>query len=63
MVQEVEEETDVLLDRYIAHRAASGSPMSRREFTEARRYAEPLDGYGTEIARWIEMRAERALSE
>jgi len=63
VIRGVEEETDVLLDRYIAYRAASGSPMSRRELTEARRYAESLDGYGTEIARWIEMRAERALSE
>ena len=63
LIQVVEEETDVLLDRYIAYRAASGSPMSRREFAEARRYVESFTGYGARLAKSIEMRAERALSE
>ena len=62
LVQGVEEETDVLLDRYIAYRAASGAPISIGELTEARRYVESFGGYSTEIAKSIEMRAKRAIS-
>ena len=62
LVQGVEEETDVLLDRYIAYRAASGAPISIGELTEVRRYVESFGGYSTEIAKSIEMRAKRAIS-
>ncbi len=59
LVQGVEEETDILLDRYIAYRAAAGHPMPREEFEAAARYAAAMRGYGPAIATSIAARARR----
>ena len=49
--------SDVLLDRYIAYRAATGKPMTRRELLDAARYARAMGGYGPKVAKSIAARA------
>ncbi len=60
LIQGVTEQTDVLLDRYIAYRAATGHPLTRKEFEEAARYAAEMGGYGPKVAEAIAVRARRA---
>ncbi len=57
---QVTEQTDVLLDRYIAFRAATGHPLTRKEFEEAARYSAEMGGYGPKVAKAIAVRARRA---
>ncbi len=47
----------VLLDRYIAYRAATWNPMTRRELLDAARYAAAMGGYGPKVAKSIAARA------
>ena len=61
LVQGDKGETDVLLDRYIAYRAAAGRPVSRKEFVDAFRYTKAMGGYGPKVARSIAARARRHL--
>jgi hypothetical protein len=59
LVQGVKEETDVLLDRYIAYRKSVGRPVSHQEFTQAIRYTRGMGGYGQKVARSIAIRARK----
>ncbi len=59
LVQVTQEETDILLDRYIAYRTATGHPMPRREFEAAARYAKAMGGYGPKVTRAIAAQAPR----
>jgi hypothetical protein len=59
LVQGDKGETDVLLDRYIAYRAATGRPVSRKEFVDAIRYTKAMRGYGPKVAKSIAARARR----
>ena len=61
LVQGDKGETDVLLDRYIAYRAATGRPVSRKEFVDAFRYTKAMGGYGPKVAKSIAARARRHL--
>jgi len=46
LVQGDKGETDVLLDRYIAYRAVTGRPVSRKEFVDAFRYTKAMGAMG-----------------
>ena len=61
LVQGTKGETDVLLDRYIAYRAATGRPVSRKEFVDVFRYTKAMGGYGPKVAKSIAARARRHL--
>jgi hypothetical protein len=60
LIQGVDLDSDILLDRYIAYRLAVGRPMSRQDFEETARYTETMLGYGSEVSKAIMARAERA---
>ncbi|MCZ6709484.1 MAG: hypothetical protein O7B25_03895 [Gammaproteobacteria bacterium] len=47
----------MFLDRYIAYRAATGKPMTRRELLDAARYMVAISGYGPKVAESIAARA------
>jgi spermidine synthase/MFS family permease len=44
---------ELLLDRYLSHRAARGDPVSDETLIEAARYAQGMGGYGGKVARSI----------
>ena len=46
LVQGDKGETDVRLDRYVAYRAATGRPVSRKEFVDAFRYTKAMGAMG-----------------
>ena len=58
LVQGRSTHTDILLDRYIAYRQASGSPVSRQELVDTVSYAMTLRGYGPTVARSIGARMQ-----
>ena len=56
LIKGVPKKTDLMLDRYIAYRAAVGNPISKKELVDAARYAVSIGGYGPKVAKSIAAR-------
>jgi spermidine synthase len=55
-----DQETDALLDRYLAHRKNEGDPAHRKELLAAQRYVEAGGQYGAALGEALQARARRA---
>lgn len=57
LVQGVKQRTDILLDHYIAYRAAIGNPLPRKDLEDTARYVASMGGYGQKVATAIVARS------